>query len=117
MVKEDDAGNPTGSFRIRDSKSLPLEGQSPAGWNSAQDRQGPDASSVIPSDPYCRIRLFQSYDLRRHHWDKGGDEPERCDNSRRLTTFGGRHLCPAQLATAFVAVPRAATRLLRRRAV
>src|SRR5260370_32143894 len=93
MVKEDDADNPGGGFPTRQSESLPLEGYSPGRWNSAQDCQGPDASSVIPRDPCCWIRLFQSYDLRHHHWDKGGHEPERRGNSakrhsRRLTPLG-----------------------------
>ena len=63
MVKEDDADNPAGGFQIRRSESLPLEGDNSAGWNSGQDCQTPDASSVIPKDPCCWIRLFQSYDL------------------------------------------------------
>src|SRR6266567_8396658 len=93
MVNQDYAENPGGGSPKRYSESLPLEGYSPCGWNSAQYGQGPDASSIIPRDPCCWIRLFQSYDLRHHHWNKGGHEPERRGNSakrhsRRLTRLG-----------------------------
>jgi hypothetical protein len=72
-----------------------------SGWNSAQDRQCPDAPSVIPRDPCCGIRLFQSHDLRHHQRDKGGHEPERRGNSanrhsRRLTRLVGCGASPAR---------------------
>src|SRR6266516_3779076 len=83
MVNQDYSENPGGGSPKRYSESLPLQGYSPCGWNSAQYGQGPDASSIIPRDPCCWIRLFQSYDLRHHHWNKGGHEPERRGNSAK----------------------------------
>src|SRR5206468_12710360 len=84
MVNENDADNPGGGFPIRYSESLPPEGYGPGGWNGAQNCQGPDPSSVIPKDPCCRIGLLQSYDLRHHHWDQSGREPERGGNRTNI---------------------------------
>jgi hypothetical protein len=71
--------------------------------HSGGTRQCPDAPSVIPRDPCCGIRLFQSHDLRHHQRDKGGHQPERGNSanrhSRRPTRLVGCGALPGRTST------------------
>jgi hypothetical protein len=77
MVHQDNADHPDGRLPKGYPEAFTPERYLSRVWNSGQDRQGTQPTSVIPENPSGWIGLLQSNDLRRHHWKNGDRKPER----------------------------------------